>query len=94
MTSAGRLRGYGGMRERAEKSVEVKTLTKEVGDLFEYSVDQPVTVHRNQSALVPILQRPFEGRRVLLYNRATREKNPMACIELENTTGLTLEGGR
>jgi hypothetical protein len=81
------------MREVAEKSVEVKTLTKEVGDLFEYRVDHPVTVHRNQSALVPILQRPFEGRRVLLYNRATREKNPMACIELKNTTGLTLEGG-
>ncbi|WP_224363640.1 DUF4139 domain-containing protein [Hyalangium versicolor] len=81
------------MREVAEKSVQVKTLTKEVGDLFEYRVDHPVTVHRNQSALVPILQRPFEGRRVLLYNRATREKNPMACIELKNTTGLTLEGG-
>ncbi|WP_224247436.1 DUF4139 domain-containing protein [Hyalangium gracile] len=93
VTGAGRLRGGGGMHELAEKSVAVKTLTKEVGDLFEYRVDHPVTVHRNQSALVPILQRPFEGRRVLLYNRATREKNPMACIELKNTTGLTLEGG-
>lgn len=92
MTAAGRLQG-GGMREVAERSVAVKTLTKEVGDLFEYRVDHAVTVHRNQSALVPILQRPFEGRRVLLYNQATREKNPMACIELTNTTGLTLEGG-
>ena len=83
----------GRMREAVQQSVQVRTLTKEVGDLFEYRVDHPVTVHRNQSALVPILQRPFEGRRVLLYNRATREKNPMACIELKNTTGLTLEGG-
>ncbi|MDY7225887.1 hypothetical protein [Hyalangium rubrum] len=81
------------IRAAAQRSVEVKTLTKEVGDLFEYRVDHPVSVHRNQSALVPILQRPFEGRRVLLYNQATREKNPMACIELTNTTGLTLEGG-
>jgi hypothetical protein len=80
-------------REAMERTAAVKTLTKEVGDLFEYRVDHPVTVHRNQSALVPILHRPFEGRRVLLYNRATREKNPMACIELKNTTGLTLEGG-
>ncbi|QRK12171.1 hypothetical protein JQX13_20290 [Archangium violaceum] len=80
-------------REAMERSADVKTLTKEVGDLFEYRVDHPVTVHRNQSALVPILHRPFEGRRVLLYNRSTREKNPMACIELKNTTGLTLEGG-
>ncbi|RKH53062.1 hypothetical protein [Corallococcus llansteffanensis] len=85
--------GRGGMRETLEQSTAVKTVTKEVGDLFEYGVDRPVTVHRNQSALVPILHRPFEGRRVLLYNRATREKNPMACIEFKNTTGLTLEGG-
>ncbi|RKH22836.1 hypothetical protein D7Y13_34750 [Corallococcus praedator] len=85
--------GRGGMRERLEQSTAVKTVTKEVGDLFEYGVDRPVTVHRNQSALVPILHRPFEGRRVLLYNRATREKNPMTCIEFKNTTGLTLEGG-
>ncbi|MFP2899021.1 hypothetical protein [Corallococcus sp. 4LFB] len=85
--------GGRGMRETLEQSTPVTTLTKEVGDLFEYGVDRPVTVHRNQSALVPILHRPFEGRRVLLYNRATREKNPMACIEFKNTTGLTLEGG-
>jgi hypothetical protein len=80
-------------RQAMEHSMVVKTLTKEVGDLFEYRLDHPVTVHRNQSALVPIVHRPFEGRRVLLYNRSTREKNPMACIELKNTTGLTLEGG-
>jgi hypothetical protein len=80
-------------REAMERSAAVKTVVQEIGDLFEYRVENPVTVHRNQSALVPILQRPFEGRRVLLWNRATREKNPMACIELKNTTGLTLEGG-
>jgi hypothetical protein len=93
-----KLRGGGGpggmnLREARERSAAVKTVTQEVGDLFEYRVDHPVSVHRNQSALVPILHRPFEGRRVLLYNRATREKNPMACIEFKNTTGLTLEGG-
>jgi hypothetical protein len=88
--------GPGGptLREVLEQQgASLTTLTKEVGDLFEYGVDKPVTVHRNQSALVPILHRPFEGKRVLLYNRDTREKNPMACIELKNTTGLTLEGG-
>jgi hypothetical protein len=95
MKTFGAVGGRGGpsRHEAMERSAAVKTLTKEVGDLFEYRVDHPVTVHRNQSALVPILHRPFEGRRVLLYNRATREKNPMACIELKNTTGLTLEGG-
>lgn len=80
-------------REVLQRSAEVKTVVQEVGDLFEYRVEKPVSVHRNQSALVPILQRPFEGRKVLLYNRGAREKNPLACLELKNTTGLTLEGG-
>jgi hypothetical protein len=74
-------------------SSPVTTLTKDVGDLFEYRIERPVTVRRNQSALVPILQCAMGGARVLLWNRATRERNPMACIELTNTSGLTLEGG-
>jgi len=80
-------------RELAQASAPVATRVQEVGDLFEYRVEKPVSVHRNQSALVPILQRPFEGKKVLLYNRAAREQNPMACLELKNSTGLTLEGG-
>ncbi|MDQ3266316.1 MAG: hypothetical protein M3Y59_22150 [Myxococcota bacterium] len=89
----GAVGGAPSRRELMESSQPVTTAVQEVGDLFEYRVEKPVSVHRNQSALVPILQRPFEGRKVLLYNREAREKNPMACLELKNTTGLTLEGG-
>jgi hypothetical protein len=66
---------------------------RQVGDLFEYHIEHPVTIRRNQSALVPIVLRPFEGRPVLLYNKAARPQNPLRCVELKNTTGLTLEGG-
>jgi hypothetical protein len=66
---------------------------RKVGDLFEYEIEHPVTIRRNQSALVPIVLRPFEGRMVLLHNRATRPENPMRAVEFSNTTGLTLEGG-
>jgi hypothetical protein len=30
---------------------------------------------------------------VLLYNKEARVGNPLRCVEFENTTGLTLEGG-
>ena len=50
-------------------------------------------MRRNQSALVPILLKPFAGRSVLLYQKAARPENPIRCVEFENTTGLTLEGG-
>ena len=35
---------------------------------------------RNQSALVPILQGPFEGKRVCVYNSEVREKNPLTAL--------------
>src|SRR5262245_65288805 len=77
----------------AVSSTPAQGRERKLGDLFEYEIEHPVTIRRNQSALVPIVLRPFEGRPVLLYNKETRAENPMRCVELKNTTGLTLEGG-
>jgi len=85
--------GGGGSRASAVSSVQSQTRERQVGDLFEYGIEKPVTVRRNQSALVPILLKPFAGRSVLLYQKAARAENPIRCVEFENTTGLTLEGG-
>lgn len=71
----------------------VTTRTQEVGDLLHYTIDNPVTVRRKQSALVPILHHDFEGKRIAIYNPDVREQNPMSALLLKNTTGLTLEGG-
>lgn len=65
----------------------------EIGDLFEYRIDQPVTVRRDRSALIPILQTRMEGERVSIYNEAARKDRPMSGIRLRNTSALTLEGG-
>lgn len=75
------------------KDMAASTVTQSLGDLFEYAIDHPVTVHRNQSALVPIVASESEGRRIVLYNPEQREQNPFAALELTNSTGLTLEGG-
>jgi hypothetical protein len=80
-------------RRSAVSSTPAQVRERKLGDLFEYEIEHPVTIRRNQSALVPIVLRPFEGRPVLLYNKATRAENPMRCVEFKNTTGLTLEGG-
>jgi hypothetical protein len=88
--------GKRGARYRAMaalSSTPAQVRERKVGDLFEYEIEHPVTIRRNQSALVPIVLRPFEGRPVLLYNKAARAENPMRCVEFKNTTGLTLEGG-
>jgi len=67
--------------------------TQEIGELFEYRISHPVTIKRNSSALIPILQKTIEGETVSLYNRSTRESNPMSAVYLTNNTGLTLESG-
>lgn len=65
----------------------------ELGDLFEYRIDAPVSVERNRSALIPIVQTKMEGERVSIYNESARKDRPMGGMMLSNTTALTFEGG-
>jgi hypothetical protein len=76
-----------------ESGIETAATGSEVGELFEYRVEQPVTVRRDRSALIPILQTKMEGERVSVYNEATRRDRPMHGVRLKNTSALTLEGG-
>ncbi|BAP58221.1 hypothetical protein THII_3924 [Thioploca ingrica] len=77
----------------AERSIPIQTRTVEVSDLFHYEIENPVTVLRQQSALVPILQAPFNSKRVVIYNAEVRANNPLSAILFKNTTSLTLESG-
>jgi hypothetical protein len=78
---------------RPDSGVETAATGSEVGDLFEYRIDQPVTVLRDHSALIPILQTRMEGERVSIYNESTRQDRPMGGMLLKNTSPLTLENG-
>lgn len=89
---------YGGVSlsdaiTRPDSGVEAAATGSEVGDLFEYRIDQPVTVLRDRSALIPILQTRMEGERVSIYNEAVRRDRPFGGMLLKNTSPLTLEDG-
>lgn len=77
--------------EKVKSQTQVQT--KDLGELFEYNISNPVTIKRKQSALVPILTEVIKARRVLLYNKNEYGKNPNACLEITNNTNLTLERG-
>jgi hypothetical protein len=77
----------------ADSSVETAATGSEVGDLFEYKIDQPVTVPHDRSALIPIVQSRMDGERVSIYNETVRRDRPMGGMLLKNTSALTLEGG-
>ncbi|HYX42007.1 MAG TPA: carboxypeptidase-like regulatory domain-containing protein, partial [Pyrinomonadaceae bacterium] len=77
-----------------QSGVAADTETAELGaDLFEYHVAQPVTVPRDRSALIPILQTRMAGERVSIYNEAARGGRPMSGLLLKNDSPLTLENG-
>lgn len=69
------------------------TVGGEIGDLFEYRIEQPVTVLRDKSALIPIIQQKMDGERAAIYNEAVRRDRPMSGLLLKNMTNLTFEAG-
>ena len=76
-----------------DQSVQTAAQGSEVGDLFEYKIDQPVTVNRDRSALIPIIQTHMQGERVAIYNEGVRQDRPFSGVMLKNDTVLTLESG-
>jgi hypothetical protein len=76
----------------ALSTVSVDTAARELGDLFEYRISQPVTIRKNQSAMLPFLQQPISARKLLIYSDRSSQ-HPTNAAELTNSTGKTLDGG-
>lgn len=76
-----------------QKSTAEMATGQERGVLFDYRIDQPVTIARQHSALVPVINRPVEVEPVSLYNANNQRFHPFFGVRLKNTTGLTLMDG-
>jgi hypothetical protein len=76
-----------------KSGIETAASGGEIGDLFEYRIERPVTVLRDRSALIPIVQTKMDGERVAVYNEAARRDRPFSGVLLKNHTNLTLENG-
>jgi hypothetical protein len=66
---------------------------QELGELFEYKMRQPVTIRRNQSALVPILQAEVDAERISLWSKGAGSGRPLRGVWLTNSSSLTLDAG-
>jgi hypothetical protein len=65
----------------------------QMGDLFQYVIDKPVSLSRQQSAMLPILNQQVSGERYSLYNPATDPRFPLNAVKLKNTSSLHLMQG-
>ena len=86
--------GYGGGMFHAAGTLQDESLaanSTKFDDYFEYTVAQPVTIHKNESALVPVLQTNVQVDRVTLYNASNPV--PLRALWLTNSGNLTLDRG-
>jgi hypothetical protein len=76
---------------RASESIAPNTTTAAFDDFFAYNLTDPVTIPRNGSALVPILQTKIQSERVTLWSPS--EPTPLRALWITNTSDLTLDRG-
>jgi hypothetical protein len=74
-----------------EQSFQAQSTGEALGDMFEYAINQKVTVLQNQSALVPIVQARVDAEKVTLWN--AQDRAPVRALWLTNSSGLTLDAG-
>ena len=65
----------------------------EVGQQFFYTLDMPISIERQRSAMLPILTAPITGERVSIYSAQQGGTNPMRGVKLTNDSGLSLMPG-
>ncbi len=68
----------------------------EVGEVFQYQIDAPVSIERQRSAMLPILTSNIPGRRVSIYNAGDAGGEglyPRRGVEVTNSAGLQLLAG-
>jgi len=66
---------------------------EELGDLFEYKLKERVTIRKNQSALVPILQTDLAAEKVSLWSESLGMARPLRALWVNNASALTLDSG-
>ena len=64
-----------------------------LGDFFQYTIDHPVTLPRQKSAMLPIIGKDIEGTRVSIYNEFVQAKHPLLGLRFKNTSGAHLNQG-
>ena len=64
---------------------------QDLGDYFEYNIKQNISIGKNQSALVPILQSRIEAEKVTLWS--TDNQRALRALWIKNASGQILDSG-
>jgi len=75
------------------RSVQSVASASALGDYYQYVIDRPVDLARQKSALLPIVNKDVQGKRVSIYNPDVQPKHPLLGLRFKNTTGMPLAQG-
>ncbi len=75
----------------ARASLAPGTTTAAFDDYFAYNLTEPITIRKNESAMVPILQTKIDAERVTLWSQ--QQPIPLRALWITNTSNLTLDRG-
>ncbi|HXM45310.1 MAG TPA: carboxypeptidase regulatory-like domain-containing protein [Bryobacteraceae bacterium] len=85
--------GFGGGRYDPRADLEAAARGQELGDLFEYKLKEPISIQKNRSALVPVVQSAIDAEKVSVWNEQSGLRRPQRALWITNSSGLTLDGG-
>lgn len=75
------------------QGVTTAATAAKLGDYFQYAIDKPVTLPRQKSALLPIVGKDVEAKRVSIYNQQVQPKFPLLGLRFKNISGVHLMQG-
>lgn len=74
-------------------SVAARASGEKAGELFAYTISTPVTLPRQQAAMIPVIAQSIDGEKVSLYNADNGQRFPLNAVRVKNNTSLHLKGG-
>lgn len=79
---------YGGLESSGSAASSMQT-----GDVFFYQVNQPVTVQRKRSAMLPIIGQQVDGSRVSIITADQYNGFAMRGVRMKNNVGMQMVAG-
>ena len=75
-------------------SVTAQAQGQSAGELFQYTITTPVSLPRQQAAMIPVIAQDITADKVSLFNPDTEGgRFPLNAVRIKNNTGLHLKGG-
>jgi len=73
--------------------IEAALTAEDLGNPARFLIEEKVSLPRQQSAMLPILEQPIDATRVSIYNQRVQAKHPLFGLKLKNNSKQSLMQG-